>query len=161
MRKILFVMFAAIAFVACEKEEKSNSPYMVEINWDSNRYLTNKVTHPNVEFPILRATNGDKAIFTTNCDTYISRIIYCDIEDEMVVKGFDNTESECDFEIGMVKRIDSNTFGIEVYPTESYAGVSLTVTPFDSDIKSNTIHIFFEDYLKEEFKKIEERLNAK
>ena len=161
MKKILFVIFAALAFVACEKEEKSNTPYMVEINWDSNRYLANKVTHPNTEFPILSAANADKAIFTTNCDTYVSRIIYYGIEDEMIVKSFDNTESECDFEIGMVKRIDSNTFGIEVYPTDSYAAVSLVLMPFDSEIKSNAIHIFFEDFLKEEFKKIEESLNAK
>ena len=61
----------------------------------------------------------------------------------------------------MVKRIDSNTFGIEVYPTDSYAAVSLVLMPFDSEIKSNAIHIFFEDFLKEEFKKIEESLNAK
>ena len=48
MRKILFVMFAALAFVACEKEELPKGTEGVCINYENG-----------IEFPHLDIVNGD------------------------------------------------------------------------------------------------------
>ena len=106
MRKILFVMFAALAFVACEKEELPKGTEGVCINYENG-----------IEFPHLDIVNGDDTTFSTSHSAYVCSVwLYADDPAEDVEYRFEEDSKVCDFDIGTIKTLDNKLFEVNINP---------------------------------------------
>ena len=156
MRKILFVMFAALAFVACN--EKSDEyivpPAEVQIEWDSSKYFTKDSDVGGIKLRAMEVSNGDKTTFTASCDAYIAKILFYDLDGNEFSYRFGRDDMELDFEIGVVKRSNPHTFDLEIFPTIDYSCIMLLVAPIDAKVHSTALTIYFSKFLEEELKNV-------
>lgn len=146
MRRILFITAFALFFVACnnnEDEHMRGTPTII-MEWDSDNH--NTLPHPksNYSYPYLNASEGDNLVFTTSYEAYISKIIFYSKEGEIFEYKFGSNDTELDFSIGEIKKIDSRTFNIEVYPIgENHKSMEIGVIPLDKNVQAATFPIFF------------------
>ena len=106
MKKILFFMFAALAFVACEKEENLKGTPGIVVYYENN-----------IKFPNLDIVSGDKIRFSTSDDAYVSDVYLYDREGESekpIIYEFKNGLEKCTFDIGEVKMLDKKHFELSV-----------------------------------------------
>ena len=107
MRKILFVLFAALAFVACQKEESMKGTPGIVVYYDNN-----------IKYPNLDVVSGDKTRFTTSDDAYVSDVyLYNEEAEEPIIFKFQNGSEKCNFDIGEIKMLDKTHFEITISPT--------------------------------------------
>ena len=147
MRKLLFVMVAAIAFlfISCNKDDeyKKSAPAVL-VEWDSDNH--NTLPHPkhNYSYPYLNVNEGDNLVFTTNYDACISNITFYNEDWDEFGYKFGVNDTELDFRIGKIKRINSQTFEIEVYSTtDVYRAMEIAIIPLDENIQGKAFPIFF------------------
>ena len=106
MRKILFVLFAALAFVACEKEELPKGTEGMCINYENG-----------IEFPHLDIVNGDDTTFSTSHSAYVCSVwLYADDPAEDVEYRFEEDSKVRDFDIGTIKTLDNKLFEVNINP---------------------------------------------
>lgn len=138
MRKILFVMVAALAFVACEKDDdgtKYKGCRFVDITLpESYNHIVDKDGFERY-YPYMNTTTGDNLSFTTDCDVFIPTIILCDKDDKETRYQFKRIDTECNFEIGTVTKVGERSYELKIFPnTESqYKCVVLDVAPLNKD----------------------------
>lgn len=114
MKKLLFVIVAALAFVACEKEEQE----WFGVKW--NKTSSNYVVIKGEIYPYLNPLEGDNMVMTVQQNnSYVSLIILDDYEGNEIIYKFSSNDSEYDFEIGSVKKLS----------TKGWDNYSLSLTP--------------------------------
>ena len=83
-------------------------------------------------------------VFTTNYDAYISNITFYNEDWDEFGYKFGVNDTELDFRIGKIKRINSQTFEIEVYSTtDVYRAMEIAIIPLDENIQGKAFPIFF------------------
>ena len=107
MKKILFLIFAALAFVACEKEDPDSDVFVL---------LT-----PKSE--IIDKAEGGTIIVEANCDSFVSSISKCNISEDFIAY---NKDSKSFFKIypplylikmeDIMKYDEYEAFGCKVIP---------------------------------------------
>lgn len=148
MRKILFVMFAALAFVACDKDEERllGCRFVAVILQENYKQIVDKNGYKPY-YPYLDVVTGDKLLFTTNCDAFIPRILVYDKEDNKIGYNFKRTDTECNFGIGTVKKVGERSYELQIFPNneDKYQFMELTFNPLNDDgCQHNELIIFLD-----------------
>lgn len=149
MRKILFVMFAALAFVACDKDDyiiRKEPPYVL-INWGEDcKYVNDNVERK--KYPYLDVQNGGEVKFTTSVDVFFPALEIYDKEGNKVGKySYKKTDTEWNFEIGVIKKIGECSYKIEGFPNNSdnYKCLAIYVHSIDEKVDANSMVVFLDE----------------
>ncbi len=138
MRKILFVMFAALAFVACEKEEdgtRHRGCRAVGITLqESYKHIVDN-NGDECYYPYLDVAAGDNLSFTTDCDAFIPTIMLYDKDEKQTRYQFKRIDTECDFEIGTVAKVGERSYELKIFPNaeNQYKCVAFSVSPLNKE----------------------------
>ncbi len=149
MRKILFVLVAALAFVACNKdEERLLGCQPIGVTFQENfKQITDKNGYkPHI--PYLDVVMGDNLLFTTECcDTYIPIIYIFDKEGNEFKYYFKKTDTECNFGIGAIKRVGERSYELQIFPNneDNYRLMTFDVAPLNDDSYQHSVWGIFLD----------------
>ena len=149
MRKILFVLVAALAFVACNKdEERLVGCQHIGVTFQENfKQITDKNGYkPHI--PYLDVVMGDNLLFTTECcDTYIPIINIYDKEGNEIKYYFKRTDTECNFGIGTIKRVEERSYELQIFPNneDNYRLMTFDVAPLNDDSYQHSLWGIFLD----------------
>lgn len=131
MKKVILILFIASILFSCQKdEERLFGCNFFAINLQENfKQITDKNGYKPY-IPYLDVVMGDNLLFTTDCDTYIQRIVIYDKEGNEIKYYFKRTDTECNFGIGTVKRVGERSYELQISPNneDKYKIMHLDIT---------------------------------
>ena len=142
MRKILLILFVALTFVACEKEERLYGTKGLRVY-----YKIGSDGFP--QFPHLDIVNGDKDSFWTSHTAYVQTIQLSGYDpSDYVEYKFKEDEKVIDLEMATIKTLDNQVFEITAKPTPDCKykamGIILDTTPTIENFSKGSIAVFFD-----------------
>ncbi len=149
MKKIILVLFIANILFSCQKDEgRLLGCRFVGITLQENyKQIVDKNGYKPY-YPYLDVVMGDNLLFTTNCDTFIPRILVYDKDDNEIGYHFKKTDKECNFGIGTVKKVGERSYELHISPNneDKYKIMELTFNPLsDEGYKPSSLAIFLDE----------------
>ena len=99
-------------------------------------------------YPYLDVQNGGEVKFTTSVDVFFPALEIYDKEGNKVGKySYKKTDTEWNFEIGVIKKIGECSYKIEGFPNNSdnYKCLAIYVHSIDEKVDANSMVVFLDE----------------